>query len=518
MVNTVDSFKFTEGVFMEHDEHSLSVLELCGVLKAKTNEVVIQCNHLEDTKLDKDGDFYGSWHGVTKPSQSAEGIGGAVDILEKEQEKYCNLSYYLKVFGEVEGLKKWVESPHKSKVIDVDIVLNDTLSFKCNDTYITGKGKITTTAIDKDIIYVEGNDNIIGGLIIDGVGKGCRGINVKGERNIIEFNNISNITGDVMHGIGVMVTTNTGAIIRNNTIKNINARLNTSLGDMTGSARAILLTNTSDLSDESIIESNYCEGIYGTEGDGIQILIYDGSLPFKNANCIVRNNIIKNCNRRAIKIQGCNVIVDSNKHYNTIPLMNLPNKANLIDSLSSNNVTITNNSLDAREFMGISCKGSTSLQCQNLIVSNNNIEAGVNGTSGIWIEYYDNVVVGNNYINKGVVSIYNRGCNNVRIVKNTLNSGSGETSNGINIDVNNTNVIIDGNTLTNANRLYMILCKAPKSVITNNICYNLNGGMIRNGDSTSAGSIYTGNIGYVTSAGVILGDMTGQTVGVNYKL
>jgi hypothetical protein len=345
---------------------------------------------------------------------------------------------------------------------------------------------------------------------IDGGNKAAIGVDITGAGCEVTNCKIENLTGVGVGAFGIRVTSSGGSRVTNNAILNVTATSNGTIGDNPGSSRGILVTSTSAAQAMNIVKNNFIAGVTGEEGDAIQFLFFDGaSYPFLSAQGVISNNIIKNCNRRAIKVQASDVEVSLNKHFNTLLASDMPNKATLINVIQSNNVSVKYNEVDASTgFMGIAVNGGTGVVCDRCTVKGN-IVRGSTTTHGIYFDYASNLQVEQNTVYDGNAGIAGSNSTDVSISENTLYGGN-STAVGYSISSvsNNSRVIIKGNKAPSGQRLYMINNQSPNAFVQGNFG-NVSTILIQT-SSAATGSIYTQN---VNKAGTLMtGTTTGQTI------
>lgn len=233
-----------------------------------------------------------------------------------------------------------------------------------------------------DIITITGsNCSFEGDIEIDGLNLIEKGLQISGPNSTVRGITIHSVYGLTSSGVGIGIScpSAVGTTISGNRIRNISANPNAILGDAPGAARAIVINASQDNPGTGvIIDGNHISEITGEEGDGIQLLFAEsGVLPYHKAFSVISNNIIHNCNRRHIKVQACDVIVDGNICSNDLTIEQTPNAITCISAILGDNITITNNQVDARVFVsGIRLMGDAEYKITGGIVSNNIIISG----------------------------------------------------------------------------------------------------------------------------------------------
>ncbi|RPG34611.1 MAG: hypothetical protein CBB72_006975 [Muricauda sp. TMED12] len=113
--------------------------------------------------------------------------------------------------------------------------------------------------------------------------------------------------------IGVRLEANYGSVIENCHIYDLYAEGDGNPGNASGACRGILATSSSMMLTPHHFKDNTVHDVWGEEGDGIQLLFYDGTLPMlSSANSLVDGNTVFGCGRRAFKCQASDVIVKGN--------------------------------------------------------------------------------------------------------------------------------------------------------------------------------------------------------------
>lgn len=402
------------------------------------------------------------------------------------------------------ALQAWLDNPNPYKILTngTYIVSQPLVLSLTNTTIKTDGAKIVAkvpTHVDFTVLTVNA-DNCKISLDIDGQSKTSIAIKVNGAGCTVKGCTLKNFKGLVANGVGVYAQTTGGIIIEDNYIENIDAVDNDIFGDETGASRAILLYNTQPATKTSIIRNNTVKTIVGEEGDAIQVLFFDGTnYPFMSAKAIIQNNIIIDCNRRAVKVQGSDVMVIGNVHQSTLTLAQTPKASSLINAIQSNNVIIRDNVLDGRFIAGISLSGSATNKMKNTVVKDNIIYSGFveqsgtrNRTNAIYYDHMERLDILGNVIYDGIQSISGQNSKFVNILSNVMYGGSDSaTQTNINSTANNDYVTIKENVAMDGQRLYMIQNQAPNSIIENNHCRHT--GSVLRTFATAVNSVHRNN-------------------------
>ncbi|PEQ82699.1 hypothetical protein CN481_24650 [Bacillus sp. AFS006103] len=322
------------------------------------------------------------------------------------------------------------------------------LAYRPNIIMLTVEGGNSQVSIELD-----GNNQATGGILIKSAG--CK----------VNKSMIKNIFGGNQTAFGIKSQSPRGIRIENNTIKNIHGTANGKFGDNIGASRAILVTSKVNSTEMNIVKNNTIVGVTGEEGDGIQFLFNDGSFPFLNAKGVILNNTIKDINRRAIKVQASNVKVLNNTHINNLTIDELPNAANLIDVIHSNDIVVQNNTLDARLFLGIKLSGDSNNRASRIIVKGNKIRGGHTlssrnraATNGINWDFVQDSEILYNSISDSVFPISGSNGTNI-IIDNNLFWGDGLNP-AINILSSNSKISVANNKQISGKRSYLIINNA----------------------------------------------------------
>lgn len=159
-------------------------------------------------------------------------------------------------------------------------------------------------------ITVTGDRLYVRGLEIDGSNGGYRGINATGSAGTIQDCYIHDMGSSSTNGMGIVAGINSG----NWRIANNRFERFTSPMELGAYTRAIGISADNAV-DRSFIEGNQIVDVIGGEGDGITVHSARGNdddALFNDSWVVVRNNSIKNCSRRFVKVQASNTVIDGN--------------------------------------------------------------------------------------------------------------------------------------------------------------------------------------------------------------
>ncbi|MGM7720483.1 hypothetical protein [Metabacillus sp. Hm71] len=429
------------------------------------------------------------------------------------------------VTDDTTALQTWLDSPGKNKILKNGVyrITSGLLSSEEGRTIRTEGATILADGNEIIALTVTGDNSRVS-VEVDGNNKAAVGVLVL-DASLCEVVNcrIENLYPKLRSARAIDAYTSGGIFIANNFIRNVNSVTNTTIGDDKGSSKGIVVHAETKATQPNTVIDNYIDTIIGEEGDGIHFLFYDNvSYPFLDSMGTIRGNTIKNCNRRAIKVQANDCEVSENKHINTLPLNELPNATASIGVINSSDVVVKDNTLDAEYFTGIKVDGYDVVRSSGIRIIGNTIKGGLtpgsetrNETVGIYYNYIVDSVICNNTITDGIKAISGgRGQNNV-IQGNAIYGGTSNSAHiGINITSTNTDTVIKDNVSLNGTRQYFISNLAPNCIVESN--HSRTGTCILT-SSTSTGSYYKNNT-TKTGSTVITGTTTGQYLDGNMAI
>ncbi len=361
------------------------------------------------------------------------------------------------------ALQKWLDAPGKNKVLkNGTFKITEGLTSSVDGRTIkTDAAVIVADNTEIIMLTVTGNKNRIS-VKLNGNYKAAGGVLIQGAGSEVTNSKIENIYGINHVAYGIRSETSSGVRIENNIILNIQSTANGKFGDSIGASRAVFISSTQAASSMNIVKNNSIIGVTGEEGDAIQFLFKGGTGAFLDAKGIIQGNTIKNCSRRAIKIQASNVKVLNNTHSNTLSINMLPNASNLIDIIHSNNIVVEGNTLDARSFQGISLSGDSNDKSSHIVVKSNVIRGGLslsNGTrattNGIyWNNITDSQIVSNS-ISATVIPISGSNGTNLIITNNRFWGGD-QLNPAIYLVASNSNIYMSNNKQMSGKRFNLI--------------------------------------------------------------
>lgn len=394
--------------------------------------------------------------------------------------------------------------------------------------HITCDGHIMATSTVLRAIGIYGADNTVQ-LNIEGSNKIAEAIRIYAPGCVVEKCRINDLYTATFSCVGIGTTgVNGGAILRDNIIKRLNSAGNGSTGDGNGMSRAITLSMTADATSETIIENNILEDCAGEEGDSIAIISSNGAGTYYNADVIVRDNVIKNFTRRAIKIQGNNAkIINNYITHDYAASADIPNRANVIDLVQGGNHYVVGNILNGcKWFTQISVYASPGESFSDFIVEDNKILGLGSETAETVISISpaappaangNNVFVRKNIITSGTGRALSLGAATGLIVEgNIFQSADEPDTRVISLSSAVTNAVVRGNVLLSGSKQVFIGCDAANVVITDNHV-KCNTPLVR--DSAGSHNLLIANNSIDGTAGMVTSSPTntGNRFGGNFN-
>ena len=377
---------------------------------------------------------------------------------------------------------------------------------------ITGNGATLVAATSNQVMLdITGNNTTVRGLRINGNSLGRIGVQIVAAGCTVEGCEIFDLAATVNQTVGIAAETLAGVRIVNNTVRNLTATGNSTLGDGPGACRAIQLYGQGAATAGSVISGNIIDDIFGEEGDAIQTLFFTGTYPFFDGMCEISGNTINNFNRRGIKIQSSKTLVCGNVVTNDLSAAEMPNYSSCISLIASDGCNITNNIISAEnKLVGIYVAGSvTNGTVKNNLIGNNTVRAPIDDV-GLFADYAENCVWTNNVVVGGSNGMSIGNSTNCAIV--SLITMDGTVGTDVNITATNTAIVVKNTVALNGTRGYVITNNAPNCIVegTNSSRTDAGTGCIRT-FVTATGSVYR-NSSNASSSSTVIGDLTGQFV------
>lgn len=324
------------------------------------------------------------------------------------------------------ALQQWLNSPVTNKSLGSKTYrVTGKLYVSVTGTIITGPGGLRADTAALDVLNVDASDVKVMGITINGNSKARYLIFSTGDRNVFEGNRLYGAYSATNSPRGIYTSNAGGVIIRNNHISDINGPGNANQGDSNGMTRAIVMHSISTPTAPSICEGNFIDNITGEEADGIALLYSDTvSNIYLPARTIVRNNYIRNCTRRYIKIQASDVIVDGNFCWSDG--IAVVNPSAIIDVIQGNNIEIVNNRVEDNGLTSpISIAGvSTSERISNIRIANNYLYEKENANPVIYISHSNQVTIQGNTMVGGQYYVSGGTCDELVVAQNVCRGGN----------------------------------------------------------------------------------------------
>lgn len=340
---------------------------------------------------------------------------------------------------------------------------------------------------------------------IDGNLKASRGIHTAAAGCIVENTEIHGLRATTMNAVGIYFDGTGGGTARRNKIYDVAAAGNGTPGDGNGPSRAIQGAATAALSAPFIFEDNEAYDIAGEEGDAIQILVFDGSLPYSSAAwSIVRRNHVRGFNRRGIKVQASKVIVEDNICFApTVAVGGGPQE--IISAIAGNDIIIRRNIVEAVSGMrGIYVTQSTAPAKLTGVMITDNILNGVSDQDGYVVTGLSQAVVSGNIYGTGRRAVLATDCENSLIADNVAaNSVTDGTFTDFEVGSTNTRMLVSNNTSLGGTKYGSMGAGAPLSVYRASTSLRTAGAVVV-AAATAVDSLVADSSGMTTGSGVVV--------------
>jgi len=241
---------------------------------------------------------------------------------------------------------------------------------------IAGPGVITAASQVRRLLLVTGDNSVIS-LNVDGNNSIGVAITVSANNPIVTGCNICNLNGfNNWQGVGIRLAFNgidSGALISNNVIRNLQGVGDGVVGNGVGMQRAITIDSNQNLTKRILVTGNHISQIEGEEGDSIVVISSDGASNYFTMPVVIEGNVIDLWTRRAIKVQAQGVSVLNNTFSNDRPSA-LPSFQNVIDFVQGGNHTASGNVFNKCKFQSqIAAVYALSEASNNFVISDNTI-------------------------------------------------------------------------------------------------------------------------------------------------
>lgn len=398
-------------------------------------------------------------------------------------------------------------SDFKNIALDKLYLSSNAVNFSQDDLniYSISDGGIKFTAELGDGVTVSGTNSEVS-VNIDGSDLVARPLVITGDNFKVKGCEIKNGYNDFGLTAGVSVEGDIEGEVVGNKITNMNSLTNNGTGDSVGASRGVYVVHDDDRTNPIVIKDNTIRYIIGEEGDSIHIICITAGGEFKDGLATIENNTIIDCTRRAVKIQANEVLVKDNTYRNYLDISMLPSAQALISVISSDNVEVIDNNLDARVgFSAINITGSATKNIKGCLVQGNTMRVGVDPAleqrsvqTGVYVDYADSTIVEDNNIFGANTPVLISRSSGVVVDSNKLIGGSG----GVGVSVANTctGTVVSNNVCSASDRGFVVQNAGLGSMVFDNkAVIPTAGGAVVRVLSGAAGSIYGSN--YNTGSG-----------------
>lgn len=419
-----------------------------------------------------------TWSGRTQESKNKDQItthdyGAICDgTYHPLSEKYSNLSDAQAIYPFVTSLSQSIDDVALQKALN-DITYHQTLYINgihvahsvnpssadpiivsnTPERKIVFNGVVIPNNEVKKFILINAEET---SLSINADGKKmslCNLVHVNAPNCLIHNSKVINLYAKEYSAVAFTILQNGhGFKIRDNTVKDIDALGDGTLGNGRGMCRAIAVDLVNPTY-TSVIENNSFDRILGEEGDAITIVSKDNLGNYSDCKTTICGNSINNVNRRHVKIQGNNPLVQDNVFQQSDQNILLTNVSNVVDFVEGDGGKIIENFFDGTiNFSQISINHSSlSNYSENILISKNN---------------FINLKSANN--TKGIIFCSSTGSMKFIITDNNIQCGQGRA---ISLGRAEKSLvkgnIIDG--LDNLNESFLIVSSTVKTSIVDNM-------------------------------------------------
>lgn len=288
-----------------------------------------------------------------------------------------------------------------------------------------------------------------------------------GGANEVRLCEIGNLFSTTASAVGIECQSLYGSTYHSNKIHDIESVGDTITGNNNGAARGIVAGSTEEAIEPCRIYNNEIWNITGEEGDGIQIIYFDGTNFLSSQRAVIDSNIIRQCSKRAIKIQAHDVSATNNK----VDLSSGGGADQFcgIDSLNSDDVQISGNEVTVTGTMrGINVTAGSGYVTQNPVVRGNRIRTNSAAqANAIFMNAFERASVSDNDIDYGNITL--AGGTSVSAKGNVGRETLANGTVGF-IQVSSTVGIadVDGNTVESGVVYSVVSVQGPKHMINGN--------------------------------------------------
>lgn len=291
-------------------------------------------------------------------------------------------------------------------------------------------------------------------------------------------------------------------------------------GDGPGACRAIVGSSTTAMNAPFRFIGNTCSGIAGEEGDVIQILVFDGTFPLMSAKwSVVKGNDMRGFNRRGVKIQASDVIIEDN-YADANGVVSGLGPQNVLEGIGGNNLIFRRNITTASPGMrGVYATQSLAPELLTGIVFQDNIHNGGAGQDGFVAVGLSQAVLSGNITNGGRRAVVMSDCANT-LLQGNVATQSVTDGTYVDFDIGSTNnrIIVDSNYSLGGTMYGAVSAGAPNSLFRNTVSMRQTGAVV----VTTAGavnSLVDGTVGCTSAGGVVaLNSEAATAVSRNFQL
>lgn len=361
--------------------------------------------------------------------------------------------------------------------------VSSTVTSSVANRTINGPGALTATTPVAIAMTVTGNYNTIA---VNIVGNNQIGVGIRIQDAVLPIVNggrIRDLYSSTANCAGLyFADTQSGAVVQDVVITNVNSPGNGTLGDGSGFSRgiAIGLSGPGNPTGDFVIKGCHISNIIGEEGDAIAAGSGGGGTYYR-LDLTVTNNVIRGFTRRAVKTQGNHVRVIGNSISNDwTSAGQVPNAINVIDFVQGGDCVARDNDLyNCNFFAQVAVFAQDAEVWNNFLIAGNTFwgltsSSTSNGvtitqsgsssvTSGVGLIVRDNVFSG------GAGRAINLGkCTSPVISGNVISVATEANTRTISLNSAVTNAVILDNVMTSGERQSFVAVDGPNSVVANN--------------------------------------------------
>ena len=347
---------------------------------------------------------------------------------------------------------------------------------------IAGPGYITASSSVDVGLTVTGNNNLIS-INVLGANSIAQGVRVENAVvPVVENCRISDLYSTTGTAAGIFLSGCTsGAVVRNNTIRNVNSVGDGGVVATNGYSRGIGMGLSTAPTGETVIENNYIYNIIGEEGDSIACGASSGPGVYLDIDLTVRGNTIRHFSRRAIKVQGNFArVLDNVITHDWTDAAQVPNAANVIDSVQGSNFIARGNILNGCNFFTQFAVFTVTTDVVSNMVFDSNIITGLttSNTNNVFSiapqgpsapTPSTGVRISNNTISGGLGRAVSLGdCTGAVISGNMISVADEASTRTISLTAGAVKALITGNFMTAGVRESFIGCDGSNCVVSDN--------------------------------------------------